>query len=341
MSAHVESVSDTKAILEQLRRSRIAAAVDRADSTASVAMLNFLVFVDDPTHRAWVLERAERVAYKHPSRLIVLDSTSTISGVDVNTIAHDAGDTVLVNERVDIGVATTGHAAIISLTQELSLPDIPTVLWWSGGRLLASRTFSGLARNASSVLLDSSGKVRGDEAIRELGEFLTRFPGVALQDLAFMRLAPWQDMIAQFFDDPALRDDLFSLTALEIESGSDAEALYLAGWLGSRLSWEIAERDAFRDRSGRTIPFTKIAKGDQRRVRSVVLRAGESTYRAALSAEDTNVVALSVEGPKARPIAYAPLGNIENTSLIERAIIENARDPIFETSLLTVRDLLG
>ena len=156
-----------------------------------------------------------------------------------------------------------------------------------------------------------------------------------------MRLAPWQNTIAQFFDDPALREDLFSIDALEIESGSDAEALYLAGWLGSRLSWEIDHRDAFRDRSGRTIPFTKIAKGDQRRVHSVVLKAGSSRYRAALSADDSNVVELSVEGPKARPLQYVPLQNIENTSLIERAIIENARDMIFETSLLTVRDLLG
>jgi glucose-6-phosphate dehydrogenase assembly protein OpcA len=340
-TAHVDSVSDTQAILDQLRRSRLAAANERTDAAASVAMLNFLVFVDDPTHRPWVLERAARVANKHPSRLIVLDSTSSISGVDVTTSTLDSGGTVLLNERVDIGVATTGHAAIISLTEELSVPDIPTVLWWSGGRLLASRTFSGLTRNATTVLLDSSGKERGEEAIRELGEFLTRFPAVALQDLAFLRLAPWQDMIAQFFDDPALREDLFSLTGLEIESGSAAEALYLAGWLGSRLSWEIAHRDAFRDRAGRTIPFSKIDKGDQRRVLSVVLRAGESTYRAALCAEDTNVVALSVEGPKARPVTYAPLRNIDNTSLIERAIIENARDPIFETSLLTVRDLLG
>ncbi len=339
---HVDSVSDTKAILEQLRQSRLAVALDhKANPAASVAMLNFLVFVDDPTHREWVLERAARVANKHPSRLIVLDSTSTISGVDITTVALDSGDSVLLSERVDIGVATTGHAAIISLVQELSVPDIPLVLWWSGGRLLASRTFSGLTQGATSVLLDSSGKVRGEEAIRELGEFLTRFPNVALQDLAFLRLAPWQDMIAQFFDDPALREDLFSLTALEIESGSAAEALYLAGWLGSRLSWEIAGRDAFRDRSGRTIPFSKIDKGDQRRVASVVLRAGDSTYRATLSAEDSNVVELSVDGPKSRPVKYAPLRNIDNTSLIERAIVENKRDPIFETSLLTVRDLLG
>ena len=74
---------------------------------------------------------------------------------------------------------------------------------------------------------------------------------------------------------------------------------------------------------------------------SVVLRAGESTYRAALSDADPDVVELSVEGPEATPVRYVPLQNIGNTTLIERAILEHARDEIFETSLLTVRELLG
>ena len=340
-AGHIDAVDDTKAILDQLQRSRLASAVDRTHAAASAATMNFLVFVDDPNHRSWVLERAARVAAKHPSRLIVLDSTSSISGVDVTASASTSGGAVAISERVDVGVATIGHAAIISLTQELSIPEVPTVLWWTGGRLLQSRTFSGLAQGATTVLVDSSGKVRGDEAIRELGEFVTRFPKIALADLAFMRLAPWQNMIAQFFDDPALREDLFSLTGLEITSGSDAEALYLGGWLGSRLSWEIAHRDAFRDRSGHTIPFERVAEGDQRRVRRVCLRAGESAYCATLSDDDPNVVELSVTGPKAQPMRYAPLGNIENTSLIERAIVETTRDRIFDTSLLTVRELLG
>ncbi|MBD5656101.1 MAG: glucose-6-phosphate dehydrogenase assembly protein OpcA, partial [Candidatus Eremiobacteraeota bacterium] len=256
-SLHVESVHDIAAILEQLRNAR-ATSAGNVDGAARVATMNFVVFVDDPSHREWVLERAALVAEKHPSRLIVLDSTTGTAGVDVTTSTRDCGGTTVVNERVDIAVATIDHASIVSLTQELSVPDIPTLLWWSGERLLRSRTFSGLAHNAVSVLVDSSGKARGEETIRELGEFLTRFPNVTLQDLAFMRLAPWQDMIAQFFDDPALREDLFSLTALDIESGSDAEALYLAGWLGSRLSWQPSERDAFSDRRGNTIPFTKI-----------------------------------------------------------------------------------
>jgi glucose-6-phosphate dehydrogenase assembly protein OpcA len=337
MPLHVESVDDIATILEQLRASRSA----YEGGGARAVTMNFVVFVDDAAHRPWVLERAVSVADKHPSRLIVLDSTDATQGLDCSTSIRENGDLCVTSERVDVGVSPLSHTTIRSLVQELSSPEVPTVLWWSGARLLQSRTFSGLARQAGTVLVDSSGAVRGEETIRELGEFLARFPNVALYDLAFLRLAPWQEMIAQFFDDPALREDLFSIDGLAIESGSDAEALYLAGWLGSRLSWVPSGRNAFRDPRGLAIAFSKIDKGDSRRVVSVVLRAGDSSYRAALAEGDENVVALSVQGAKSAPVRYAPLQNIGNTSLIERAILENARDPIFETSLLTVRDLLG
>jgi glucose-6-phosphate dehydrogenase assembly protein OpcA len=337
---HSDSVTDTATILTRLQESRQEASAATGSNAASVATMNFIVFVDDPAHREWVLERALVVVEKHPARLIVLDSTDATSGVDVATTSQTRGGALVINERVNIGVKPLDHGTIISLIAELSVPEIPVILWWSGARLLQSRTFSGLAQQAQTVLVDSSGKARGAETIHELGEFLTRFASVRLQDLAFMRLAPWQDMIAQFFDDPALREDLFSISGIEIESGSEAEALYLAGWLGSRLSWEPAGQDAFRDRNGKTIPFTKIGKGDQRRVLSVVLRAGDSTYSAKLSNNDDSVVCLSVEGAKAKPKWHVPLQNITNTALIERAIIENVRDQIFETSLLTVREFL-
>lgn len=330
--------TDTGSILQQLRRCRRDAAVEGTGG-AQIATMNFIVFVDDAAHRPWVLERAQTVVEKHPARLIVFDSTGATSGVDVATSIRTTPGATIIDERVDIGVQTLGHATIISLAGDLAVSDIPTILWWSGARLIQSRTFQGLAEHASTVLVDSSGKARGEETIRELGTFLGRFHNVTLKDLAFMRLLPWQDMIAQFFDDPTLREDLFSIDGLTIESGSDAEALYLAGWLGSRLSWEPVGRHAFRDRRARTLPFTKIDKGDKRRVLSVVLNAGSSRYSAHLS-DDPNIVCLEVTGEKAKPPWCVPLQNIENTSLIERAILETGRDNIFETSLLTVRDLL-
>jgi glucose-6-phosphate dehydrogenase assembly protein OpcA len=337
METHVDSIADIGTVRERLRESRGATAV----AAAQVATMNFVVFIDDPAHRAWVLERAAIVAEKHPSRLIVLDSTDATAGIDVSSKTRERGGATVVNERVAIGVNPLAHDAIVSLVQELAVPDIPTVLWWTGVKLLASRTFSGLAAMAATVVVDSSGRARDEETLRELCTFAERFPNVILHDLAFMRLMPWQDIIAQFFDDPTLREDLFSLVGLEIESGSEAEAIYLAGWLGSRLSWNVRTRGAFTDGRGTAIAFGTQAKGDRRRVQSVVLRAHTSAYRAEISSDDENVVCLSVSGAHEQRMGCVPLHDIENTTLIERAILENARDLIFDTSLETVRALLG
>jgi glucose-6-phosphate dehydrogenase assembly protein OpcA len=340
MATYVGSPEDVGGILEQLRRSREAVTEDEQGVASRVATMNFIVFVDDPHHRQWVVKRAARVADKHPSRSILLDSTGVASGVEVTASARHTSASTVVNERVSVDVANLGHASIVRLAQELCVPEVPTFLWWSGARLVQSRTFSGLAEHATGVLVDSSGAAHGEETIRELGEFLSRFPHANLRDLAFMRLAPWQDMIAQFFDDPALREDLFSIRSLHIDSGSDAEALYLVGWLGSRLSWEAIDRRTFRDRRGRSVPFALQHRGHQRRVLGVRLTSDDSSYVAELSDSDRNVVCLHVEGVKAKAMFCVPLQNIDNASLIERAILTNARDQIFETSLLTVRDLI-
>ncbi len=342
MSAPVEeTLGDAPSALDRLRYARAAAApVPEGMPAAHVATMNFIAFVDDPVHRQWVLERAEIVVAKIPARFIVLDSTDATLGFRVSATTRRAGETTIVTERIDVGVGTIDHATIISLVAELTVPDVPTVLWWSGARLLRSRTFSGIAAQAQTVLVDSSGQARDEETVRELGEFAERFPNASLQDLAFMRLLPWQDIIAQFFDDPALREDLFSIDSLAIESGSEAEALYLAGWLASRLSWEPAGHDSFRDRRGNTVALRRKHRGDQRRVLSVVLTSGASTYRAEICAGDEQVVCLTIDGPKARPMWHVPLQNIDNISLIERAILERDSDQIFDTSLLAVRDLL-
>jgi glucose-6-phosphate dehydrogenase assembly protein OpcA len=292
-----------------------------------VATMNFVVFVDDPGHREWVLERAQRVAAKHPCRLVVLDATGTTTGVAI------AGG------RHDVGVMALDAAGILSLAKEHTVGDVPTVLWWNGTELLGSETFAQLAGIAQTVVVDSSGLERSEARIKDLGEFLTGHPTVVLHDLAFMRLGPWMDMIAQFFDDPALREDLFSINSLRIESGSDAEACYLAGWLGSRLSWQPVDANAFRARDGRPVSLRHEIKGDVRRVLSVVLTSDDSTYTAALS-DDPNTVCLCVDGARAKATRCAPLQNVDNVSLIERALLKNAHDRIFETSLQTVRELL-
>jgi glucose-6-phosphate dehydrogenase assembly protein OpcA len=242
--------------------------------------------------------------------------------------------------RHDVGVAGLAGDAVLSLAAEHTVPGVDAILWWNGSQFLGSDAFAHLVTAVDAVILDSSGRERGEAVIREVAAFAERYPGVALHDLAFMRLDPWMDMIAQFFDDPALREDLFSIESLRVESGSEAEAHYLASWLGSRLSWKALDAHSFRAHDGRSIRLEREVAGDLRRVRRVVLTAGDSTYTAALSELDPNTVCLTVEGAKAKATRCAPLRNIDNVSLIERALLKSGNDQIFDTSLVTVRELL-
>ncbi len=165
-------------------------------------------------------------------------------------------------------------------------------------------------------------------------------PALRVRDLAWLRLGPWQDMIATFFDDPALLDELYSIRRLHISSGSAAEALYLGGWLASRLGWRPSGRDAFTDKDGATVRFERRRAGELRRVGSVCLDSDTSWYHGEVSS-DPGVVRVWVEGEHAREARLVPLQAIDNASLLERAVLEAAADELFETALKTVGTLVG
>jgi glucose-6-phosphate dehydrogenase assembly protein OpcA len=227
------------------------------------------------------------------------------------------------------------------LATALLAPDVPTVLWWSADSLNEDTAFRCFFDNADSAVVDSSLGVRDVSTLDELSAFYEQHRHVALRDLAWMRLHPWQDIIAQFFDDPALREELFSIHSVKIVSGSDAEALYLAGWLASRLGWSAVGHDAFKDRYLHHITLEHERNGQPRRVHSVALKTATSTYHGTVDANDSSVVRVWAEGKNAREERIFPLQAVDNASLIERAALEGGgTDEIFETALRMVATLI-
>jgi hypothetical protein len=291
----------------------------------NVATFNLIVFIDDPTRRDWFYERALRIAEKHPSRLIILDACDASGEVTVSASALR-----LCVGKLDVSV-------IAHLTRELSAPDVPNVLWWSPECLIEHELFSVLLEQSDRVVMDSSGACNDESTLRRLLCFV--HPVKPLQDLAWMRSAPWREMIAQFFDDPEMHEDLSTLSTLEITSGSTAEAFYLAGWLASRLAWTPEDESSFRAPDGSRVTLKQIDEGKKRRVVRVALATKDSRYVAQLS-DDENVVELSIAGARSRPPWLVPLNNIDNASLIEQAILDNANDEVFNDSLRILRELL-
>jgi glucose-6-phosphate dehydrogenase assembly protein OpcA len=302
-------------------RTELAAAV-------STATLNFLVHIDDRDDRSWILARTELIAAKHPTRTIVLDACDT---------RHDVR---LVHNHIEIGIGEMAPADIVELVCSLFLSDIPTVLWWTADVISDQPHLPALLEIADGLVVDSSGSTSDHHAVVELANFSARAPNVIVSDISWMRLRPWQDIIAHFFDDPdTLQEELFSIRRLRIDSGSEAEALYLGAWLASRLGWTASTHEAFRDRGGTLIPFERVRDGALRRVRSVRIETTQSTYEATLT-DDEDVVRVLVTGAAMRPERFVPLQAVDNPSLVERAILATATDEFFKTALQTVAQIV-
>ena len=237
-------------------------------TTVSTSTLNLIVWIDDPARRDWIVERACRLAEKHPSLTLILDHTGKHAGEATvsATTRDDQPQSSTYGECVDVDVAGFDVATIASYVDALCTTGVPTVLWWSGANVSRRPVFEALLPHAELLLVDSSGALRDESAVSRLIAFHQEHADVVLRDLAWLRLGPWQDMIAAFFDDPGLRDELFSIRRLHIASGSASEALYLGAWLASRLGWRAAGHDAFADRSGKPVAFVREREGDIRRI---------------------------------------------------------------------------
>jgi hypothetical protein len=333
MSLESSTVSTSlEAIRAELARGRL-----------STSTLNLLVWIDDPARREWIRDRAGMLSEKHPSFMMILDHTGARAGdATVTTGPRDAEHAVTVDaERVEVDVADMDAETVAGLASGLCTTNVPTVLWWSGFQESSRPIFYALLPMIDTLVVDSSGGTRDQSALRVLADFHAEHPEVALRDLAWLRLRPWQDLIAAFFDDPELLAEIFTIRRFAIASGSESEALYLAGWLASRLGWRATGKDAFTDRDGDAIAFERRREGEIRRVRSVCLDSETSWYHGEVADDAENVVRVWVEGDHAREPRLYPLQAIDNASLLERAILERGTDELFETALRSAATLLG
>jgi len=284
-------------------------------ATASTTTVNLIAFAEDPATVPRLRQRFSTFAEKHSCRAIFLDATR-------------AGDG---SEGMELGVAGMQAEELRSTVHELLAAGTTSALFWAG-RDLSDPRFEALATLGTTVVVDSSRAADGKASLQKLAEISAsteRF----VRDLSYLRLLPWQDMVAQFFDDENLASELPGIATVELVSGSEPEAYYFAGWLASRLHWKPCGRDELCNEAGETIRIEIERRGDPRRVLSVILRSKHCAFAAELDAETPDIVCLTVTGKPHRDRRCAPLHDVDLVSLVEQAMFIPRKDPLFDETL--------
>ncbi len=189
----------------------------------------------------------EEVTASMPSRAIVVtlepeSPTRALEG-EATAVCVRGESGVVCSERVRLVASGSVCARVASIVDALLVPEIPTALVWLGRVHTDDDVFTSMALRSQRVVLDTeytslASLVQLAKWLREESE-----PRPALADLAWTRLATWQELCARFFDEARTRDHAREITRVTVRQASDSgarlgsEGALLLGWLATRLGW--------------------------------------------------------------------------------------------------------
>lgn len=208
--------------------------------------MNLVVVTTSPAITEHYLPIVDEVTQSIPSRAIVVTMTPNDpdASLDGEAQAICGTDNLTCSERVTLRARGSACARVESAVESLMVPELGTTLVWLGRIHVDDPVFRELAEYAQRVVLDT--EYTSLTSLLLLSRWARdRRSKIGIADLAWTRIAVWQEMCARFFDDPKMRPLAQKVETLRIVQMSEpgaklgAEGGLLLGWLATRLGWRI------------------------------------------------------------------------------------------------------
>ncbi len=306
-----------------------------------------------------------------PARAIVVgldpDGADTLEATVSAICSPDSqgGGAVICSERVTLVARGASCGRLSSSIGALSATDVPTTLVWLARVHAEDPTFTPLAREASRIVLDTAHSSLASLAyvLRWVrARPLRTRPGIG--DLAWTRIASWQELCARMFDSPRLLPLAEHVTRISLVQASGAspvvgaEGALLLGWLATRLGWKAASlagklrllrriggyvdvalqgKVAPWAPPGALLAFELEAVSPQLSMKGEILRGGQSLHDSA-----TWSVQVSSNGQQERPLEQTVrLRSSEPARVLERTLHRRLHDEALADATAWADELRG
>jgi glucose-6-phosphate dehydrogenase assembly protein OpcA len=250
-----DGVSALERELARLRRSSGAHAKEQGVAVARASVLNLVVFATREIHARRAAATIAELAARHPSRAIVIVVDRDRAGREPQLQMHChlplPGEAQQVTyEQILIRARGDADRRLASAVIPLLLPDLPVFLWWTETPPVDAPIFDELLGLVDRLIVDSGDFARPDRTLARLHAIARAGHGrYGVTDFNWTRITPWRELVMQFFDVPAWRPFLDTITGIRIGFAVDADgreihpsqALLFIGWLASRLGWTAVE----------------------------------------------------------------------------------------------------
>jgi glucose-6-phosphate dehydrogenase assembly protein OpcA len=210
--------------------------------------MTFIVVADEAQDPHAIGENIAALMHEHPSRAIVVRVRQCPEQLlEARVFAQCwmpfGRRQQICCEQVEIICSPASLADVAAVVRALIVPDLPSILFSPTESLWFLPQFEALLPLAGKLIVDSCGM---RDSTRVLS-FLSGLGSVRTADLAWGRLSPWREAVAQVFESPARRRNVYDLSEVRIMYKADEEpsaVYYMAGWfmhvLGAGVRIKIA-----------------------------------------------------------------------------------------------------
>ena len=349
------------------REAALSGGIGQAPLATRTNVLNLIVHASSDEEVAHVARLIEQLGVHHPSRTLILlaqpDAPDDQLDAWIKTHVHDLPGTNrrLAFEQVTIAAKGAAAQSLPTIADPLLISELPNFLWWLNDPPFRTSLFTHMVDIVDRLIVDSTCFRNPDVGFHELSELSVIPEGVAVSDFGWGRMGPWRELIAQFFDPPALAPSLAALEAVEVRyepTGPDGSSglsmgILALGWLCSRLGWQVQPPTRREDggaarwtlhAGGRAIDATLSPEHDEDGVgglRSLTLAAGgdhPGTFR--VYRDSTRHLATTVNVPGARqPDRLMRATLLEERDLLLHDLNQFGHDRLYEGALVFAAQL--
>ena len=213
------------------------------------SVMNLVVYVSRAEDAVLVTDTIAALTERHPSRTIcvVADPGAPTSSLDASVTTHcsatDSGRLCWEQIQITAHGATAAHVPGVVIP--LVRPDLPAYLWWMGDASYEAEFFRRMVDLCDRLIVDSGVFTRPIAGLAQLAAHQRRTVGDhGVGDVHWMRLTPWRNLAAQFFDGEELRPYASCIDSVRLgymhdeqTHGGLGQALLLSGWLAACLGW--------------------------------------------------------------------------------------------------------
>ena len=334
--------------------------------------INLIAIADDATKAERIKKTVTSLTEFFPSRTVILirkAAADVKEGLAVTVAVEEHPITRKQSpirfETITVSVGKGREELLASVASPVLVPELPDFVWCPNATFANSALFRELLGYTDRLIVDTSRVDDPSQALRFLATLESGAQGgrLHLSDIAWTRLTPWRQLIAQFFDRVATQPCLDAIEDVVITYGGPpgdgrsglTTGLLMAGWLCTRLGWRAPGEELVRSKEGWKLTLRAGERGKSREV-TVILRqsgnelAGQCLGTVAINSGGTapghfRIERLSAESiettselpAKVNRVVY--VRNLDEAKLLSLELRVFGSDPVYHEALAFAANL--